>query len=93
MWQRKSSHFSRITEHIGKLLRRQFDDVPRELLPERWVHLINYLNAQERDQAEAGIEREKHPKIEPQLARGLSPGVQVKRGRSVESIYRSAKYD
>jgi hypothetical protein len=52
MWQRKSSHSSRISEHISKLLRRQFDDVPREPLPELWVDLINYLNAQEREQAE-----------------------------------------
>ena len=51
MGQRKSSHYSRISEHISKVLRQQFDDVPREPLPERWVDLINYLNAQEREQA------------------------------------------
>lgn len=52
MWQGKSSHFSNISEHISKLLRQQFDGVPHQPLPERWVDLINYLNAQEREKAE-----------------------------------------
>ena len=39
---RRIFHVSR----ISKLLRQQFGDVHREPLPERWVNLINYLNAQ-----------------------------------------------
>jgi hypothetical protein len=37
-------------DHIGKELREQCDNVTHEQLPERWVDLINYLNAQEQEQ-------------------------------------------
>jgi len=41
------SCFARIAEHIGIPLRQERDNIAREQLPERWVDLINYLNAQE----------------------------------------------
>jgi hypothetical protein len=34
-------------KRLGKALHVQFDTVAREPLPERWVDLINYLNARE----------------------------------------------
>jgi hypothetical protein len=39
------SYFSIFLDHIE-----QCDDVTHEQLPERWVDLINYLNAQEQEQ-------------------------------------------
>jgi hypothetical protein len=34
---------------LGKLLRAQFAETINEPLPKRWVELIHYLNAQERE--------------------------------------------
>jgi hypothetical protein len=38
---------SSVFERLGKALHVQFDTVAKEPLPERWVDLINYLNARE----------------------------------------------
>ena len=45
----RRSYFSRIAEHVGKPLREQCDEITHEPLPERWVDLINYLNAREEE--------------------------------------------
>ena len=39
-----------IIERIGKVLHDQLDDVVREPLPHRWVDMIHFLNAKERDE-------------------------------------------
>jgi len=44
---------SSLLERISKAMRRQFDAIAREPLPERWVDLIKHLNEQERRQAQA----------------------------------------
>jgi hypothetical protein len=44
---------------LGNLLRAQFAATTTEPLPKRWVEIIHYLNAQEReDQAQATQARE-----------------------------------
>ena len=55
----RRSFFARIAEHLGIPLRQECDDIAREPLPERWVDLINYLDAQE--QAEARPETKRWP--------------------------------
>jgi hypothetical protein len=47
------SYFTCIAEHIGAPLRERCDDIMHEPLPERWVDLMNYLNAQEKERREA----------------------------------------
>jgi hypothetical protein len=49
--------FARIAEHIGIAPRKECDDIAREPLPERWVDLIIYLNAQEQAEARPGTQR------------------------------------
>ncbi|HEU4381006.1 MAG TPA: hypothetical protein VFR73_20745 [Hyphomicrobiaceae bacterium] len=41
-----------IFERIGKMLHDQLDDIAREPLPESWTDMINYLDNQERGQAQ-----------------------------------------
>ena len=53
----RRSYFARIAEHIGIPLRQERDDIAREPLPERWVDLINYLDAQEQAEARQGAKR------------------------------------
>ena len=36
-----------VLDRIGKVLHETFDDFRREPLPERWVDLLNRLNAEE----------------------------------------------
>jgi len=50
LWQ---TYADKISEHVGKPLREQCDDIAHEPLPERWVDLISYLNAQEKEQRRA----------------------------------------
>src|SRR5262245_2809641 len=42
-----------IFERIGKMLHDQLDDIAHEPLPESWTDMINYLNNQERGQAQS----------------------------------------
>jgi len=37
-----------VFRRIGMLMRLSYEEVAQEPLPERWVDLINYLNAKER---------------------------------------------
>jgi hypothetical protein len=53
----RRSYFARIAEHIGIPLRQECNDIAREPLPERWVDLINYLDAQEQAEARPGAKR------------------------------------
>jgi hypothetical protein len=55
----RRSVFARIAELIGIPLRQECDDIAREPVPERWVDLINYLDAQE--QAAARPEAKRWP--------------------------------
>ena len=48
MWQ--AQEFMR---RVGKALRTHNDDFGKELLPERWVDLIRYLDEKERQQSAA----------------------------------------
>jgi hypothetical protein len=47
---------------IGKGLRRQSVDITHEPLPQRWVDLIHYLNAQERKRSNARDQPEAEPR-------------------------------
>ncbi len=47
------SYVARIAEHISKPLRREYEGITHEPLPERWVDLINYLNQQEEERRRA----------------------------------------
>ena len=53
----RRSFFARIAERIGIPPRQECDDIAREPLPERWVDLINYLDAQEQAEARPGAKR------------------------------------
>jgi hypothetical protein len=53
----RRSFFARFGELIGIPLRQECDDIAREPLPERWVDLINYLDAQEQAEARPGAKR------------------------------------
>jgi hypothetical protein len=57
------SAFSHIAEYIGKSLRERCDDATHEPLPERWVELIDYLNAREREQADARPHKKRPPPL------------------------------
>ena len=59
----RRSYFSRISDYIGKPLREQCDDIAHEPLPERWVDFINYLNAQEQQQAEVRPRAKRQPPL------------------------------
>jgi hypothetical protein len=39
-------------DHLAKMLHAHFDAVVHEPLPQRWIDLINYLNANEKAQSE-----------------------------------------
>jgi hypothetical protein len=60
----RRSYFARIAEYIGIPLRQERDNIAREPLPERWVDLINYLDAQE--QAEARPRAKRWPPFAPE---------------------------
>jgi hypothetical protein len=47
---------------IGKRLRHQSSEITQEPLPQRWVDLIHYLNAQERKLSEARDQPEAEPR-------------------------------
>ena len=46
-----------ILYRIGKAFQVRTEDITRERLPERWVDLIQYLDAQEREREEAHQKR------------------------------------
>ena len=48
---------STLLGRIGKVLRQECKDIPDEPLPERWIDLINYLNAQEEERRQAEAAR------------------------------------
>ena len=50
--QPRRSDVVRIAQHIGAPLRERCADITCQPLPERWVDLIDHLNAQEQEQAE-----------------------------------------
>jgi hypothetical protein len=52
---------SSILERIGSALQGHYRDVAKQPLPERWVDLINYLNAKERAEREAFERARKAP--------------------------------
>jgi hypothetical protein len=52
---------SSILERIGSALQGHYNDVAKQPLPERWVDLINYLNAKERAEREAFGRTSKSP--------------------------------
>jgi hypothetical protein len=43
-------YFVLLAEYLAEPLRLECDDIAHEPLPERWVELINHLNAREREQ-------------------------------------------
>ena len=44
--------YSALLARLRKLLDGEFHDVGHEPLPDRWIDLINYLNAKERPEAD-----------------------------------------
>jgi hypothetical protein len=51
-----------LLQHLGKMLRVQYQPMIGERVPERWIDLINYLNEKERSQPEVKPGRQQSPK-------------------------------
>ena len=54
----RRSYFSRMAEHLGISAREAWNATADQPVPERWVDLINYLNAQEEEQPKLRLMRD-----------------------------------
>jgi len=52
-----------LLERLGKMLHVHYDEILNEPLPQRWVDLINYLNAKEQARPEADAPQVRRPRL------------------------------